>query len=112
MTVTAKCLINSKFASSSVNTEYTTPASTKTIIDKFTATNSSGGALSIAVYIVPSGGTAGTSNLVYYNSSIGSNVTADSVEMRNQILNAGDLIAVQAGGASGIVIRASGREVQ
>lgn len=109
MTVTAKALIDAKYAASSVATEYT--ASGHTIIDKFTATNTDASAVTLTVYIVPSGGTAGGSNTVISAKSIAAGATSDLSELQNQILNTGDLISVFASTASKMVIRMSGREV-
>lgn len=111
MAVTAKNLINSKYAADSATTEYTAPASTRTIIDKFTATNITGGAVTLTVYLVPSGGSAGDSNKVISALSIAAGATDDIEELKNQILATGDFISVLAGAATSIVIRASGREV-
>lgn len=111
MTVTAKCLIEAKYAANSVTTEYTAPVSTHTIIDKFTATNTDSATRTISVHIVPSGGTAGSDNLITSALSITAGASVDLPEMKNQILNAGDFIAVLASVASKVVFRASGREV-
>lgn len=111
MTVTAKVLINSKYGSVSDSTEYTAPANTRTIIDKFTATNTDAGSQTITVRIVPSGAIAGASHNIISSKTIATGVTADLSELQNQILAAGDFINVQTSVSSKIVIRASGREV-
>lgn len=110
MTVTAKALIQAKFASSTQTTEYT--ASTlHTIIDKFTITNTDATAKTISVNIVPSGGSVATSNKVISTLSIAAGLTYVSSEMANQILNNGDFISVIASAGSVVVIRCSGREI-
>lgn len=109
--VTAKVLINSRYAGSSATTEYTCPTSTRTIIDKFTATNTDSGALTITVYIVPSGGSATGSNTITKAYSISAGATVSLSEMQNQILAAGDFVSVLASSASKVVIRMSGREI-
>lgn len=111
MTVTAKALIDSKFAANAATTEYTAPTSTRTIVDKFTATNTDTGAQTITIYLVPNGGTASASNTVIQAKSLSSGSTYDFTELKNQIFNTGDFIAVSASIASKVVIRASGREV-
>jgi hypothetical protein len=112
MSITAKCLIDAKYAGSSATKEYTAPSSTKTIIDKFTATNTNDSAITISVYIVKSEDTATDSNLVIDEKSIDSKATADLSELQNQILNTGDFVSVKASVASKVVIRVSGREVK
>lgn len=111
MSVTAKCLIEAKYAADSDTTEYTTAANTRTIIDKFTATNTDGSDQTITVYIVESGGSVGAEKTITSAQSITAGVSVDLTEMKNQILNAGDFIAAKASVASKVVIRASGREV-
>lgn len=111
MTVTAKCLLEAKYASDSATTEYTAPLNTKAIIDKFTATNVDSGAVTITVYIVPSGGTATDSNMIIKAYSISAGATQDFSSLQNQILNTGDFISILASVASKMVIRISGREV-
>lgn len=109
MIVTAKNLINSKFASTGA-TEYTA-SDVRTIIDKFTAFNSDVGALTISIYIVPSLATFGDSNAIMKVYSIAAGVTKDFTELQLQILEAGDSIYVVASVGAKISIRCSGREV-
>jgi hypothetical protein len=111
MSIIAKKLIASHYASVAATTEYTCPASTNTIIDKFTATNTDVGAQMITVYLVPSGGTAGASNTIISALPLSAGQTKDFSELQNHILNAGDFISVFVSVASKIVIRASGREI-
>lgn len=111
MSVIAKPLINSKFASDSAESEYEAPSNTRTIVDKFTATNTHASAVTLTVYIVPSGGSAGASNTIIKAQSLAASETADLTELKNQILDAADTIDVVASVADKIVIRASGREI-
>lgn len=110
MTVSAKNLIASKYASNADHTEYTA-TSVRTIIDKFTATNTDAGAVTISINIVPSGGSVGGSNLIIQAKSLAAGATYDFTEMQNQILNTGDFISCVASVASKMVIRGSGREI-
>lgn len=110
-TVTAKPLIISQYAQNSNTNEYTTPSSTKTIIDKFTVTNISGGSVSINIYLVPSGQSAGDEYLIIDTLSVAANATQDITELKNHVLDTGDLIVAGASAADSLVIRCSGREV-
>lgn len=110
MTVTAKALIESAYAANSQTTQYTAPTGCRTIIDKLTASNNTAGAVTFAVNLVPSGGAAGASNLIY-SASIAANTVAEITASEGHVLEAGDFISTLAGAASSIVIRASGREV-
>jgi hypothetical protein len=110
MTVTPKTLLEAKYAENAQTTQYTA-SGVKTIIDKFTATNGSGSAATLAVNIVASGGAAGATNLILSPKSIAAGETYTCPELVGQILSAGDFISTNAGTASAIVIRISGREV-
>lgn len=111
MSVVGKCLIESKFASASGLSEYAAPATTHTIVDKFTATNTDVSAITISVNLVPSAGSPGDSNLIVKAKSIAAGATADLTDLQNQILNPSDFIFVLASTGSKLTIRASGREV-
>lgn len=111
MNVTAKTLANSAYVPTTAATIYTAPSLTTTIVDKCTMTNTSATAATVNIYIVPSGGTLGASNLITSALSIPGNTAQVLNEMQNQILNAGDMIAVSAATASVIVARISGREI-
>lgn len=108
MTVTAKCLLEAKYAENAQTTQYTAPAGMRTIIDKFTAYSLAGGTLSAA--LVPSGGAAGVSNAQVVK-TLTANETYTFPELVGQILNTGDFVSTLAGAASTVVIRISGREV-
>lgn len=111
MTITAKALIDAKFASAIDATEYTCPANTHTIIDKFTVTNIDAGAITVTINIVKNGDSLGPLNTIVSAKSIATGVTSDLTEMQNQVLNAGDFISVTTNTANKVIIRSSGREV-
>ena len=110
MTVTARVLIPAKLAENAQTTQYTS-TNAKTIIDKFTATNETAGAVTLSVNLVTFGDTAGSQNLVLKTKSIGAGETYLLPEIVGQILGMGDFISTLAGSASAITIRASGREI-
>lgn len=110
MTVTAKPLIDTAYASNAQTTVYTAPAGTRTIIDKFYAFNNTGGAVTLAVNIVTSGGAAGAGNLMEFK-SIPTVEGYGFPAVVGQVLDPGDFISVIAGAATSVVLRASGREV-
>ena len=110
MTVTAKVLIPAKIAESSQTTQYTATNVT-TIIDKFTATNYSAGAVTISVNIVTSGGSAGNDNLITKTKSLQPAEVYTFPEIVGQILAPSGFISTIASAATSINIRASGREV-
>jgi hypothetical protein len=110
MAVTAKCLLEAKYAENSETTQYTAGAGVRTIVDKFTATNVSAGAAALTVKLVASGDTASTEETIIKEKSLAAGETYTFPEVVGQVLNAGDFVSTLAGTASAIVIRMSGRE--
>lgn len=110
MTVTATVLIEAKNAESAQTTQYTS-TNVRTIIDKFTATNYSAGAVTISVNLVPSAGSAANSNLIVKTKTLQAAECYTFPELVGQILEAGDFISTIAGAATSINIRASGRVI-
>ena len=110
MAVTPTVLISAKQAENSQTTQYTS-TNAKTIIDKFTVTNTTGTAATIGVNLVPEGGSASDSNLVLDAKSVPANGTYTCPELVGQILEAGGFISTIAGTATALTIRASGRVV-
>ncbi len=109
MSVTAKPLINTKFATGA--NEYTAPVSTRTIVDKFTAYNSDATDRTLTIHIVPSGGSAGAANIIVNAQTIVTGTSVDFPIMQNQILATGDVIRVVPSTTGVISIRCSGREI-
>ncbi len=110
MSVTTKVLIAAKQAEDSQTTQYTA-TNLKAIIDKFTATNTTAGAVTLSVNIVANGGSAGDSNLVVKTKNIGAGETYTFPELVGQYLESGMFISTIASAASSITIRCSGREI-
>jgi hypothetical protein len=111
MTITAKTLIAPLAITNAQTTQYTTPASTRTIIDKFTATNTSGSAATISVNLVTSGGAAAATNLIISAKSLTAGECYTCPELVGHILDAGGFISTIAGTTTVITVRASGREI-
>lgn len=111
MTVLAKALVDPLQLTTSDVTQYTAPANTRTIIDKMTATNTTGVAATVTVNLVKTGGAAGATNTVISAQSVAAGATYICPEAVGHILNPGDFISAKAGTATAITFRASGREV-
>ena len=88
-------------------TLYTVPSSTRTYVKDMDICNTTGSTINIYVSLVPSAGTAGTSNALFYNTELPSYSTLQWSGC--QILNAGDTIQVKAS-ATGCTIIATGGE--
>jgi hypothetical protein len=110
MAVNVAVLIESKDAEQAQTVQYTSTGLT-TIIDKFTATNHDTAAWSITVYLVPSGGSAATTNKIVASKTLQANETYTFPEIVGAALAAGDFIATEAPSTGGnkINIRSSGR---
>lgn len=110
MTVLIKVLVESKYAANAITTEYTSPNSTKTLVDKFTGTNGSANTVNLTVYVVPSGGTADATNLIITKTLI-SGECYTFPEIVGRALEQGDFIAIISSAATSVVIRSEGRQV-
>lgn len=93
-----------------VQTTQATSSNVRTIIDKFTACNTTAGAQTISINLVVLAGTAGPTNLVVKTKSLASNETYSFPEVVGQYLMPGGFISTIAS-AAGITIRACGREI-
>lgn len=110
MTVTVKVLIPAKQAENAQTTQYTA-TNCKTIIDKFTATNTTAGNVTMSVNLVTSGGTAGVTNLIVDTRSLAPDETYTFPELVGQALDVSGFISTIASAATSLTIRANGREI-
>jgi hypothetical protein len=110
MTVTVKNIIPRKQAENAQTGQYTA-VNCKTIIDKFTVTNTTAAAVTFSANLVASGGAAGASNLVMDAKSIAPHETYTCPELVGQTLEAGGFVSTLAGAAASLTISASGREI-
>lgn len=110
MAVTVKNIIPRKQAEAVQTSQYTA-VNCKTIIDKFTATNTSAAPVLFSVNLIPVAGTASDANLVLKQRSIAPNETYTCPELVGQTLEAGGFISTLAGAATALTISASGREI-
>lgn len=110
MAVIVKTIIPAKQAEAVQTAQYTA-VNCRTIIDKFTATNTAAGNVTINVNLITSGGTAGDSNLIVDTRAIAPNETYTFPELVGQVLDPGGIISTIASAATSLTIRASGREI-
>lgn len=90
-----------------IATIYTAPALTRTFFKQMDVANTTAGAVTVNIHLVPSGGTASTANAIYYEYSIASKGTLSW--NGTHVLNTGDSIQAKAS-ATGITLTASGGE--
>lgn len=110
MTVTVKNIIPRKQAEGAQTAQYTA-VNCKAIIDKFTITNTTGGAVTFSASLVAVGGTANAANTVLTGKSVQAGETYTCPELVGQVLEAGGFISTIAGAATSLTISASGREI-
>lgn len=110
MTVTVKNIVPRKQAENAQTAQYTA-VNCKTIIDKFTVTNTSGANVNFSANLVAAAGAAGDGNLVLKTRAIVPNETYPCPELVGQVLEAGGFISTLAGTATSLTISASGREI-
>lgn len=110
MAITVTNLIIAKFTENTQTTQYTSSGA-KTIIDKFTATNTGTVDVDFSVNLVPSGGSASKSNLILDSRTIAPGETYLCGELIAQMLEDGDYISTLASVADILTIKASGRQI-
>lgn len=111
MAVNAKSLFTPLQAQNAETTQYTTPAGTRTILDKFTGTNTTASPATITVKLIASGGAAAANNTIVSAKTLQAGECYTFPEIVGHVLNPGDFLSTLAGTAAAITIRASGREV-
>ena len=109
MTVEVSNIIPPKQAENVSTDQYTSVGIT--IIDKFTATNTTGGPVTIDVNLIESGGSVGDSNLIVSSHSLAANTNYTFPAIVGHTLQNGDIISTNASAASSLTIRASGRVI-
>lgn len=108
MTTTIKDIIPAKNAETSQTTQYTA-LGVKTIIDKFTVSNTTSSNIIMSVNLVASGGTASSANRIM-SRTIAAGEAYTCPELVGHIIDVSGFISTLAG-ATGLTIKASGREV-
>lgn len=111
MSVTIASLTPGMLISDSGTTVYTSTG-VRTIIDKFTVTNTDNSARTVTVYIMPNGQlTVADRYIITSAKSVDAGEAVELTELKNHILESGDYIVVVANAANVVSVRASGRKV-
>lgn len=105
-----KRLVDGSQLTTSAATYYTAPANTITTISACTLTNTTAGAITATLYLVPSGGTAGVANCILSARTISAGESYNVASAIGQTLAAGGLLQGLAGSATSITLVASGYE--
>lgn len=109
MTVTTKPLKTAAYLAATDTTLYTVTTG-RTIIDKVTVYNSDTGAITVAINLIPNGGSVGATNKVV-SKAIAAGDTYTFPEVVGHVLETGGAISASASVADKGVVRVSGREV-
>ena len=110
MAVEVLNIIPRKQAENTQTGQYTSD-NAKTIIDKFTVTNTSANNVDFSVNLVANGFSPGDSNLVMKSRTIAPDETYTCPELVGQVLESGGFISTLAGAASALTISATGRVI-
>lgn len=89
MTISARALVGSSTLTAAAVAYYTTPLATTAVIKSATACNTTGGAVSLTVHLVPNAGAAGVSNTVISARSLAAGASDNCAELINKVLPAG-----------------------
>lgn len=111
MAINNKCLIEATQLGTSASSLYQVNVNITAIIKKLTITNTSAGAVTVTIYLVPSGNTPSTSNMVTDAIAIAAGKTYEAYECEGHVLQTGDSIQAFSSAATSLSIRASGIEV-
>lgn len=109
MAFTEKKLAQSYPNTTTNTTVYTVPAATKAIIKNCLMCNTTASAITVRVFAVPNGGSAGVSNALLYDYSIPANETFTR-NMYQVLDTAGDFIVVYVS-AQGVTFNISGATI-
>lgn len=101
-------LVSGSQLTTSAATYYTSPANTITTISAMTLTNTTAGAVTATVYLVPSAGTAGADNVILSARTLAAGESYNVGSAIGQTLPAGGTIQALAGAGTSITLVASG----
>lgn len=105
--ITSKPLISPQRLTTSTATYYTSTNLT-TRVDKFTVTNTTAGAVTVTIYLVPSAGTADDGTTITSAKSIQGGETWNCPDMVGQVLGLGGTIQAKASAATSLTVSAAG----
>ena len=111
MATIAKKIIPGTQLPTSASAQYTTPANTRTLIKKLTFTNTTTNARLVTLYLVSSGGSAGSSSMLSYEKTLAPKETWEAYEAEGHILEPGDSIQAFSDAAASVTVHGSGIEL-
>lgn len=110
MATTTLNIIPRKQIEAAQTSQYTSNG-VRTIIDKFTVTNTTAANAVFSCNLIPNGGSASDDNLVLYPHVIAPGTTYRCPELVGQILESGGFISTLSDTVTALTISASGRQI-
>lgn len=110
MSITPAQLIAPQQLTNAAATYYTSTSLT-TRIDKLSVTNTTGGAVTVTIYLITVGGSASAANTITYQKSINAGQTWNCPDVVGQVLKNGDFIQALASANASLTIMASGVQI-
>jgi hypothetical protein len=108
---TAKRIIDGAQLTTSAATYYTVGTGTSCILRRLTFTNTSAGAVTVTLYLVPSGGSAGDSTTLSKTKSLAAAESWSCPDAEGHVMAAGGTVQALASSATSITLIGSGTEV-
>lgn len=108
MSVSAISLVQAVQAPNAAAAQYTCPSNSKVVVRHGVFTNTTAGAVTLSIYIVPSGGSVVDAAKILDAFSIAAHTAYTSAEISGVVLNAGDSIQTVASAATSISQNISG----
>lgn len=111
MTITAKQMVAPQQLTNADAAYYTAPANTTGVIKRATFTNTTAGAVTVTVNIVPSAGASSASNEIIAARSLAAGECYVAPELAGKTLPAGTMIRMLASAATSITAAIDGIEI-
>lgn len=101
-------LVNNVQLPNAYAAQYTVPVISTTTVSAFTLNNTTAGALTVSISIVPSGGAQGAANEVVTDLSIGAKTSVAVPQLVGQHMATGSTLQMKASAAASITAQVSG----
>lgn len=110
-TVSTKTITSAQLTTGNV-AYLTVPVNSSAVLKKLTFTNSTGTAQTVTVYLVPSGGSPGVTNILISARTVAAGDTYDCFEAQGQTLQAAGTLQAKSDANSAITVNGSYAQVE
>lgn len=111
MTTTNLQLFSPAQLTTSAATYYTVGSNLRSIIKKLSFCNTSAGAVTVTLYLIKSGGSAGDTNTLTSAHTLAAGETWSCPDVEGHVLHAADFIQAKASAATSVTVHGSGVEI-